>query len=282
MFACTEHVDQIDSARQLLPRGETVRQAWEEQHRRALAGRRFEGAEAVGHQRGRQDTAPPGAGMGGTACDLATRLCDRDRMLEHQLDCAVLEDIDDAAALRSAHLGDPRKGSSGAGHAPRCSSAARINWPGRFRATSLGLYDERGTTGPSRVEVTWSHRALCLLIWPSTRLANARRLSCALSGLASDRTRDRNRACGGHAASSGRRARRQVATTTPSPRQRKTRSAGHHGSAADRSCHRARQLRRLRRSDISGLNPAMPTGWAGAHGSRWIRSDLGEFARRHL
>ena len=42
MFACTDHVDQIDAARLVLPRDETVRQAWLEQHRRALAGRRWE------------------------------------------------------------------------------------------------------------------------------------------------------------------------------------------------------------------------------------------------
>lgn len=42
VFACTEHVDQIDAARLLLPRDDTVRQAWLEQHRRALAGRRWE------------------------------------------------------------------------------------------------------------------------------------------------------------------------------------------------------------------------------------------------
>ena len=42
MFACTEHVDQIDAARLLLPRDDTVRQEWLEQQRRALAGRRWE------------------------------------------------------------------------------------------------------------------------------------------------------------------------------------------------------------------------------------------------
>jgi hypothetical protein len=47
MFACTQHVDQIDAARSLLPRDETVRQAWQEQHRRAMAGHRFEAPQPL-------------------------------------------------------------------------------------------------------------------------------------------------------------------------------------------------------------------------------------------
>ena len=61
VFACPEHVDQIDAARLLLPRDDTVRQVWLEQQRRALAGRRWEppkplatGADAkILHERAR-------------------------------------------------------------------------------------------------------------------------------------------------------------------------------------------------------------------------------------
>ena len=42
VFACAEHVDEIDAARPLLERDEAVRQVWLEQRRRALAGRRWE------------------------------------------------------------------------------------------------------------------------------------------------------------------------------------------------------------------------------------------------
>jgi hypothetical protein len=73
VFACTEHVDQIDAARPLLPRDDTIRQAWAEQHRRALAGRRFEapkplatGADAKTlHQRAQEWAARRAAGRRG-------------------------------------------------------------------------------------------------------------------------------------------------------------------------------------------------------------------------
>jgi hypothetical protein len=42
VFACAQHVGEIDAARPLLERDEAVRQAWLEQRRRALAGRRWE------------------------------------------------------------------------------------------------------------------------------------------------------------------------------------------------------------------------------------------------
>ena len=42
VFACAQHVGEIDAARPLLERDEAVRQAWLEQRRRALAGRRSE------------------------------------------------------------------------------------------------------------------------------------------------------------------------------------------------------------------------------------------------
>ena len=42
VFACAEHVDEIDAARPLLERDEAVRQVWLAQRRRALAGRRWE------------------------------------------------------------------------------------------------------------------------------------------------------------------------------------------------------------------------------------------------
>jgi hypothetical protein len=42
VFACDQHVDEIDAARPLLKRDEAVRLVWLEQRRRALAGRRWE------------------------------------------------------------------------------------------------------------------------------------------------------------------------------------------------------------------------------------------------
>jgi hypothetical protein len=42
VFACAEHVDEIDAARPMLERDEAVRQVWLEQRRRALAGRRWD------------------------------------------------------------------------------------------------------------------------------------------------------------------------------------------------------------------------------------------------
>ena len=42
MFACDQHVEEIDAARPLLERDEAVRQVWLEQRRRALAGRCWE------------------------------------------------------------------------------------------------------------------------------------------------------------------------------------------------------------------------------------------------
>ena len=42
MFACDQHVGEIDAARTLLERDEAARQVWLEQRRRALARRRWE------------------------------------------------------------------------------------------------------------------------------------------------------------------------------------------------------------------------------------------------
>ena len=42
MFACTDHVAEIDAARPLLERDEALLQTWLEQRHRALSGRRWE------------------------------------------------------------------------------------------------------------------------------------------------------------------------------------------------------------------------------------------------
>jgi hypothetical protein len=42
VFACLDHIGEIEAARPLLPRDEAILQTWLEQHRRALAGRRWE------------------------------------------------------------------------------------------------------------------------------------------------------------------------------------------------------------------------------------------------
>jgi hypothetical protein len=42
VFACRDHIGEIDAARPLLPRDEALLQRWSEQRDRALAGRRWE------------------------------------------------------------------------------------------------------------------------------------------------------------------------------------------------------------------------------------------------
>jgi hypothetical protein len=65
VFACTEHVAEIDAARPLLQRDETLQQAWLERRRRALNGRRWERPKPLATGADAKDVARAGAGLGG-------------------------------------------------------------------------------------------------------------------------------------------------------------------------------------------------------------------------